>query len=109
MIYMVGGKQQEMLVGDEDMTVLDGGRRRKGSGRTGEGGGNFRHLFKLLGRMPVTNKRWTDDEEQVRRNGQSVWLLKALLAAAFMQVRECLATKMATSFFFFAQSGSHAN
>lgn len=29
-----------MLVGDggdEDMTVLDGGRRRKGSGRTGEG------------------------------------------------------------------------
>lgn len=47
--------------------------------------------------MPVTNKRWTDDEEQVRRNGQSVW---ALLAAAFMQVRECLATKMATSFFF---------
>lgn len=55
------------------------GEEKERERENGRGGGNFRHLFKLLGRMPVTNKRWTDDEEQVRRNGQSVWLLKALL------------------------------
>lgn len=66
MIYEGGGEQQEMLVGDEDMVVLDGEEKE----RERENGRGEEILdtcsSKLLGRMPVTNKRWTDDEEQVR-------------------------------------------
>lgn len=48
------------------MAVLDGEKKE----RERENGRGEEILdtcsSKLLGRMPVTNKRWTDDEEQVR-------------------------------------------